>query len=62
MTHKGSAPRTSQRTTRSTSEIKFASDQKLNDLAFADDVALLENLSVRAQKQLDAYKENEAKV
>ena len=34
----------------------------LNDLAFADDVALLENSAVMAQKQLDAYKENSAKV
>ena len=62
VTHKGSAPRTSQRPTRSTSAIQCASERKLNDLAFADDVALLENSAVRAQKQLDAYKENAAKV
>ena len=39
-----------------------ASERKLNDLAFADDVALLENSAVRAQKQLDAYMEIAAKV
>ena len=35
---------------------------KAKDLAFADDVAILENTAVKAQKQLDAYKENAAKV
>ena len=49
-------------TTRSTSAIQCASEQKLNDLAFVDDVALLENSVVRAQKQLDAYKEYVSKV
>ena len=50
VTHKGSVPITSQRPTRSTSEIQCASEQKLNGLAFADDVALLENSAVRVQK------------
>ena len=31
-------------------------------LSFANDVAILENSAGRAQKQLDAYKENAAKV
>ena len=62
VTHKESAPRTSQRPTRSTSAIKCVAERKLNDLAFADDVALLENSAERAQKQLDAYKDNALKV
>ena len=62
VTHKASAPRTSHRPTRSSSAIQCVAEQKLNDLAFADDVALLENSAERAQKQLDAYKDNAAKV
>ena len=34
------------------SAIQGVSEQKLNDLAFADDVALLEKSAERAQKQL----------
>ena len=61
VTHKGSAPRTSQRPKISTSAIKRTSKRKLNDLEFADDVAFLENSAVRALKPLDSYKENTAK-
>ena len=39
---------------------KITTERKLNDLAFADDVALLENTSDMAQQQLDAYKTNAA--
>ena len=48
VTHKGSAPKISQRPSRSTSAIQCESERKLNDLAFADDVALLENSVARA--------------
>ena len=61
VTHKGSALRTSQRPTRSTLEIQFVSERKRDDLAFAYDVALLENSAIRAHKQLDSCKENAAK-
>ena len=56
VTHKESAPRTSQRPTKSTSAIYCASERKLNDLTFAEDVALLENSEERAHKQFDARK------
>ena len=39
-----------------------APERKLNDLAFADDVAMLENDINRAQEQLDAFKNSAASV
>ena len=45
---KGSAPKISQRPSRSTSAIQYESERKLNDLVFAEDVALLENSASRA--------------
>lgn len=48
---------------RKTSSISpTASERKLNDLAIADNVALLENNIARAQEQLDAFKNSTATV
>ena len=38
------------------------SDYKLNDLTFIDDIALLENDSIQAQRQIDALKLEAGKV
>ena len=53
VTFKGSAPRISQRPSRSTSEIQCESERKLNAMAFADDVTLrqvLNNNSMHTKK------------
>ena len=54
LTHKGDSSGASQRTTRRTTQAQRTRDRKLNDLAFADDIALLESILARAQEQLDA--------
>lgn len=36
--------------------------RRVNDLAFADDIALLENENIRAQRQLEALKNEASKV
>ena len=62
LTHKA-IQRNNPRTARSNSSVVVtASERKLNDLAFADDVALLENTIERAQEQLDAFKNSAATV
>lgn len=63
LTHKGSK-RNNPRPSRPTSSYKVSTttDIRLNDLDFADDVALLEKSMPRAQQQLDAYKNNAGKV
>jgi hypothetical protein len=53
LTHKGNSKDCSGRCVRSSTR---TIDRKINDLAFADDIALLENDHSRAQKQLDALK------
>ena len=50
LTHKGKNQDNSGRAVRSTTRI---SDYKVNDLAFADDIVLLENDSTQAQRQID---------
>ena len=50
LTHKGNTQDNSGRAVRSTTR---STDYKVNDLAFADDIALLENDSIHAQRQLD---------
>ena len=57
LTHKGNNQDKSGRAVRSTTRLP---DYKVKDLAFADDIALLENDSTRAQRQLDKL-EHEAK-
>ena len=57
LTHKGNNQDNSGRAVRSTTRLP---DYKVNDLAFADDIALLENNSTQAQRQLDKL-EHEAK-
>jgi len=52
-THKGASTDVSGRSVRSTTR---CTAQRLNDLAFADDIALLENSSEAAQRQLDAFR------
>ena len=59
LTHKGNDQDKSGRTLRSTTRTP---DYKLNDLAFADDVALLENSAAQSQRQLDVYKTNAGQV
>ena len=62
LTHKG-VKRTNPREARSTSSAaKIEIERKINDLAFADDLALLESSSTRAQDQFDAYRRNAAAV
>ena len=62
LTHKGK-PRHNEREPRKNSAAtKATKDRKLNDLTFADDVALLENTALGAQQQLDAYKTNAERV
>ena len=57
LTHKGNNQDNSWRAVRSTTRIP---GYKVNELAFADDIALLENDFTQAQRQLDKL-ENEAK-
>ena len=57
ITHKGSSHE-SARPTRQTTQNQRQIERKLNDLTFADDMALLENDMNRAQQQLDALKVN----
>jgi hypothetical protein len=58
VTHKGTE-RNNPRPSRHTSSVAATgTERKINDLAFADDVALLENSAIRAQQQLDAYEAN----
>ena len=59
LTHKGSNTNTSGRSMRSTTR---NIDIKINDLAFADDIALLENDSTQSQLQLDSLKTAASKV
>ena len=54
ITHKAAPTRTNPRPSRSTSTLTISSERKLSDLAFADDLALLEGSSDRAQPQLDS--------
>ena len=62
LTHKA-IERKNPRAARSNSSVSAsAPERKLNDLAFADDVALLENDIKRAQEQLDAFKNSAALV
>lgn len=58
LTHKGS-DNNSGRSTRSTTR---EASRRINDLAFADDIALLENDNERAQKQLDAHRHHASTV
>ena len=66
MTHKGPPPRTEPlRTLRSNTtknEKTIERDRKLNDLAFADDIALLENCLDKAQEQLSIIQKNASSV
>ena len=48
--HKGNIDDNSRRAVRSTTRLP---DYKVNDLAFAEDIDLLENDSTEAQRQLD---------
>ena len=57
LTHKGNNQDNSGRAIRRTTHLP---DYKVNDLAFADDIVLLENDSTQAQRQLDKL-EHEAK-
>ena len=50
LAHKGNNQDNSGREVRSTTRLP---DYKINDLAFADDIALLEKDSTQAQRQLD---------
>ena len=59
LTHKGNTQDNSGRAVRSTTR---STDFKVNDLAFADDIALLENDSIQAQRQLDSLKTEAGKV
>ena len=59
LTHKGNTQDNSGRAVRSTTR---STDYKVNDLAFADDIALLENDSIHAQRQLDSLKTEAGKV
>ena len=59
LTHKGNTQDNSGRAVRSTTR---STDYKVNDLAFADDIALLENDSIQAQRQLDSLKTEAGKV
>ena len=59
LTHKGNTQDNSGRTVRSTTR---ETDYKVNDLTFADDIALLENDSTQAQRQLDALELEAGKV
>ncbi len=59
LTHKGNSVDTSGRQMRTTTRIP---DRKINDLAFADDIALLEGSPTRAQEQLDALRCSASKV
>ena len=62
LTHK-SVERKNPRAARSNSaSLATTPERRLNDLAFADDVALLENNISRAQDQLDAFKNSAATV
>ena len=57
ITHTGT--RQNQRASR---KVTTGIERKLNDLAFADDIALLENSADRSQQQLDAFRINSGKV
>ena len=59
LTHKGNNQDKSDRQLRSSTR---APDHKVNDLAFADDIALLENTAAQSQGQLDAIKQEAGKV
>ena len=59
LTHKGNTQDNSGRAVRSTTR---STDYNVNDLAFADDIALLENDSIHAQRQLDSLKTEAGKV
>ena len=52
-THKGNTQDHGGRAVRSTTR---STDYKVNDLAYADDIALLENDSIHAQRRLDSLK------
>jgi hypothetical protein len=62
ITHKAAPTRTNPRPSRSTSTLTTPSERKLSDLAFVDDLALLEGSSDRAQPQLDSFKNKAATV
>ena len=47
---------------RASRKVTTGIERKLNDLAFADDIALLENSADRSQQQLDAFRINSGKV
>jgi hypothetical protein len=59
LTHKGTSNDASGRNMRSTTR---KVNRRLNDLSFADDIALLENDNTQAQKQLDLMKERASMV
>ena len=61
LTHKGNTQDNSKlgRAVRSTTR---STDYKVNDLGFADDIALLENDSIHAQRQIDSLKTEAGKV
>jgi exonuclease III len=59
LTHAGSSTNSSGRSVRSTTRMI---ERRVNDLAFADDIALLENDASRAQGQLDALRTQAASV
>ena len=59
MTHKGASNNLNGRSMRTTTR---STDRRVNDLAFTDDIALLENENSQAQKQLDALRNSAATV